>query len=88
MIHTVVNRGLDGRIVEAYMVCDVCGASHFWGDRCINEVYGHCSPASDVKNNTKKRPWYNGKYRKVTETQLDFDGFKVNKRFWGILEAA
>lgn len=81
-LETIINRGLDGSIVEAYKRCTVCGASHFWADRCIYELTGAgCKPRPAEPKAVNVQAWR--KYRRVSAAQVNFDGQHVNAKFWG-----
>ena len=69
-------RGLDGIIVETYMVCESCGFIG-WGDKCPNEqLFSKCNPRQDPRHGRKK-------YRKTPASQVTLRGANLRELFWG-----
>ncbi len=83
MIETVINRDLEGRIVEMFKRCSTCGVV-FWDGKCPNvEIFGECSPSPEPPRMRNK-----GKYRKTPSTQVTLRGNNLRDLFWGIKEVA
>ena len=76
-LETIIIRGLDGTIIEAYKRCKVCGADQFWGDRCVYvEFTGRHRGIQEPAHSRKK-------YRKTPRSQVDLFGNNLREMFWG-----
>lgn len=82
MIETVINRALDGQIVEMFKRCTICGHI-FWGEVCVNvALFGECQPSPK-----KARTHNKGKYRTTPSNQMTLQGDNLQARLWGLEEA-